>query len=117
MNAAPHPRHPAYGTDAVITSTEAARILRTSPHDPLAFHRLDGLRATGKLKPIWVGDDQLGARFLRSDVERLARPWEHVDELEPVDDVFEPARGVEIALIASAVVVVGLLALYVWGTW
>lgn len=106
MNAAPHPRHPAYGTDAVITSTEAARILRTSPHDPLAFHRLDGLRATGKLKPIWVGDDQLGARFLRSDVERLARPWEHTQA-----DVYEPARGVEIAVLASFVAFIAVVIL------
>lgn len=98
-----HPRaaHPVYGADAVISSTEAARLLRTSPHDPLAWARLDQLRASGKLKPIRVDSD---CWYLESDVLAAARPWEH-------EDVFEPARAVEVALIASLVALVAVVVL------
>jgi hypothetical protein len=91
-------RHPAYSSDALITSTEAARILRSNPHDPLAFRRLDQLRSTRKLVPIDI-DDAHGPRFLRSDVEALARPWEHED-----DDPVAAFRGFLVALTISAAI-------------
>lgn len=83
----------AHGADAVITSTEAARLLRRHPHDPLNWQRLDQLRSTGQLRSI--GSDLEGPRFLRSDIERLARPWEHQEPLVILhtDDEGTPEKG------------------------
>ena len=99
-------RHPAYTADALITSTEAARILRSNPHDPLAFRRLDQLRSTRKLVPIDV-DDAHGPRFLRSDVEALARPWEHAEEVTPATNVW---KTVLVAALVGIIAWAGLLA-------
>lgn len=98
MSTTPHPRaeHPVYGADSVISSTEAARLLRAHPHDPLAFNRLDSLRAAGKIKPVRVDSD---CWFLESEVLAAARPWEH----EEPEDVFEPAAAVGRALVLVGV--------------
>ena len=89
--------------EALLDSTDAARLLRLHPHDPL-FRRYDTLRATGKLRPAHVDPVVL---FRQSDVDRL-RP----DRLD-----MEPAQGVwKAAVIGAAIGVVAWVAI-VWTVW
>ena len=72
----PTSRHPAYvwgrrtneKGEALLDSTDAARLLRLNPSDPL-FRRYDQLRANGALRPAVLDPVVL---FRAKDVERLA---------------------------------------------
>lgn len=103
-------RHPSYrdaGKSNLIDSTEAARMLRLSPHDPL-FRRYDILRAAGRLKPVSLDP----VRFNVDDVRALAMlPDPCLDA--PADDPLRPARGVMFALLLGA----GFLAIIGLNVW
>ena len=82
-----------------IDSTDAARALRLHSHDPL-WRRYDQFRAAGKLHPVTLDPVPL---YDLEAIDRLAHPEKYVE------DVFEPARGVEVALIASFAALVAVI--------
>lgn len=97
-------RHPAYRSQTeanrwrsdmtpawfdLVDSTEAARIVRRHPHDPL-FARYDSLRAAGLLRPAQLDPT---VRFYRGDCERYMDGTLPA-EPDPDENPLAPMRGV-----------------------
>jgi len=101
----------------LVDSVEAARILRAHPHDPLAYRRLDALRATGRLKPV-ATDQYRGPRYDRLEVEALARPWEvarsRAAHPSGQEDPLAAARGLIYGLGLGTVLLAVIVAVVWW---